>query len=129
MNIEIFMALTPYLTFAGMVGVGIVGWLLKRLIAQNIQLFDNLKQELKSKIDERSTDLGNRIDQMEKDLAKLEQARLTDQKYFYERFVAKENFHRTVGRLESSVGRIFKLISELSKAVHQSLGASKNHGP
>ena len=129
MSFEIFVALTPYITFAGMVGVGVVGWLLRRLIAQNIQLFDNLKHELKNKIDERSADLGNRIDKMERDLGSLEQARVTDQKYSYERFVMKENFHRTVGRLESSVGRIFKLINELSKAVHQSLGASKNHGP
>jgi len=129
MSFEIFVALTPYITFAGMVGVGVVGWLLRRLIAQNIQLFDNLKHELKNKIDERSADLGNLIDKMERDLGSLEQARVTDQKYSYERFVTKENYHRTVGRLESSVGRIFKLINELSKAVHQSLGASKNHGP
>jgi len=129
MTFEVFVALTPYITFTAMVGVGVVGWLLRRLIAQNIQLFDNLKQELKNKIDERSTDLGNRIDKMERDLGSLEQARVTDQKYSYERFVTKENYHRTVGRLESSVGRIFKLINELSKAVHQSLGASKNHGP
>ena len=58
------------------------------------------------------------MDKLERDLEKLEASRLVDQKYLYEQFVSKEGFYRTVGKTESSIGRIFKLINELNKTVH-----------
>ena len=59
------------------------------------------------------------LTRLERDLEKLEASRLVDQKYLYEQFVSKEGFYRPVGRTESSIGRIFKLINELNQTVHQ----------
>jgi hypothetical protein len=59
------------------------------------------------------------MDKLEHDLEKLESSRLADQKYLYEQFVSKEGFYRTVGKTESSIGRIFKLIHQLNRVIHR----------
>ena len=119
MTLEIFRTVTPFITLFLMIGVWVIGWLVKRLIAESGQHFDDLKKELKHKIDQRSWELEKRMDKLERDLEKLEASRLVDQKYLYEQFVSKEGFYRPVGRTESSIGRIFKLINELNQTVHQ----------
>ena len=119
MTLEIFRAVTPFITLVLMIGVWVVGWLVRRLIAESSQNFADLKKELKHKIDQRSWELEKRMDKLERDLEKLETSRLADQKYLYEQFVPKEGFYRTVGKTESSIGRIFKLINQLNQTVHQ----------
>jgi len=119
MTLEIFRTVTPFITLLLMIGVWVIGWLVKRLMAESGQHFDDLKKELKHKIDQRSWELERRMDKLERDLEKLEASRLVDQKYLYEQFVSKEGFYRTVGKTESSIGRIFKLINELNKTVHR----------
>ena len=121
MTLEIFRAVTPFITLLLMIGVWIIGWLVKRLITESSQNYSDLKKELKHKIDQRSWELEKRMDKLERDLEKLEASRLADQKYLYEQFVSKEGFYRTVGKTESSIGRIFKLIHQLNRAVHQSI--------
>jgi C4-dicarboxylate-specific signal transduction histidine kinase len=121
MTLEIFRAVTPFITLLLMIGVWMIGWLVKRLIAESSQHFSDLKKELKHKIDQRSWELEKRMDKLERDLEKLEASRLADQKYLYEQFVSKEGFYRTVGKTESSIGRIFKLINQLNRTVHQSI--------
>ncbi len=121
MTVDIFQAVTPYVTLVLMVGVWIIGWLIKRLIAESSQHFADLKKELKHKIDQRSWELEKRMDKLERDLEKLEASRLVDQKYLYEQFVPKEGFYRTVGKTESSIGRIFKLIHQLHRTVQPSI--------
>ena len=118
MTLEIFRTATPFITLLLMIGVWVIGWLVKRLIAESGQHFSDLKKELKHKIDQRSWELEKRMDKLERDLEKLEASRLVDQKYLYEQFVSKEGFYRTVGKTESSIGRIFKLINELNKAAN-----------
>ena len=119
MTLETFRALTPFITLLLMIGVWVIGWLVRRLIADSSQHFSDLKKELKHKIDQRSWELEKRIDKLERDLEKLEASRLADQKYLYEQFVSKEGFYRTVGKTESSIGRIFKLIHQLNKAANR----------
>lgn len=119
MTLEIFQSVAPFITLLLMIGVWVIGWLVRRLIADSSQHFSDLKKELKHKIDQRSWELEKRIDKLERDLEKLEASRLVDQKYLYEQFVSKEGFYRTVGKTESSIGRIFKLINELNKTVHR----------
>ncbi|MDH5762746.1 MAG: hypothetical protein OEZ51_07185 [Nitrospinota bacterium] len=121
MNVELFRTVTPFITFFLLIGVWVIGWLIRRLIADNSQHFADLKKELKHKIDQRSWELEKRIDKLERDLEKLEASRLADQKYLYEQFVPKENFYRSLGKTESAIGRIFKLIHQLNKTVHQSI--------
>jgi len=118
-TVELFRAVTPFITLFLMVGVWVIGWLVRRLISDSSQHFADLKKELKHKIDQRSWELEKRIDKLERDLEKLEASRLVDQKYLYEQFVPKEGFYRTVGKTESSIGRIFKLINQLNQTVHQ----------
>jgi len=119
MTLELFRTVTPFITLLLMIGVWVIGWLVKRLISENSQHFDDLKKELKHKIDQRSCELEKRMDKLERDLEKLEASRLVDQKYLYEQFVSKESFYRTVGKTESSIGRIFKLINELNQAANR----------
>ena len=119
MTLEIFRTVTPFITLSLMIGVWVIGWLVQRLITENSQHFDDLKKELKHKIDQRSWELEKRMDKLERDLEKLESSRLVDQKYLYEQFVSKEGFYRTVGKTESSIGRIFKPINELNQTVHR----------
>ena len=121
MTLEIFRTVTPFITLLLMIGVWIIGWLVKRLITESSQNYSDLKKELKHKIDQRSWELEKRMDKLERDLEKLEASRLADQKYLYEQFVSKEGFYRAVGKTESSIGRIFKLIHQLNRAVHQSI--------
>ena len=121
MTADIFQAVTPYVTLVLMVGVWIIGWLVKRLISESSHHFADLKKELKHKIDQRSWELEKRMDKLERDLEKLEASRLVDQKYLYEQFVPKEGFYRTVGKTESSIGRIFKLIHQLHRTVQPSI--------
>jgi len=118
MTLEIFRTVTPFITLLLMIGVWVISWLVRRLIADSSQHFSDLKKELKHKIDQRSWELEKRMDKLERDLEKLEASRLADQKYLYEQFVSKEGFYRTVGKTESSIGRIFKLIHQLNKMVH-----------
>ena len=117
MTLEIFRTVTPFITLLLMIGVCVIGWLVKRLITESSQNFSDLKKELKHKIDQRSWELEKRMDKLERDLEKLEASRLADQKYLYEQFVSKEGFYRTVGKTESSIGRIFKLINQLNRTV------------
>ena len=119
MTLELFRTLTPFITLLLMVGVWVIGWLVRRLIADSSQHFSDLKKELKHKIDQRSWELEKRIDKLERDLQKLEASRLADQKYLYEQFVPKEGFYRSISKTESAIGRIFKLINELNKTVHR----------
>ena len=119
MALDLFKSVTPFITLLMMIGVWVIGWLVRRLISDSSQHFSDLKKELKHKIDQRSWELEKRIDKLERDLEKLEASRLVDQKYLYEQFVLKEIFYRTVGKTEGSIGRIFKLINELNKTVHR----------
>jgi len=120
-TLEMFRAVTPFITLLLMIGVWVIGWLVRRLISESSQHFIDLKNELKHKIDQRSWELEKRMDKLERDLEKLEASRLVDQKYLYEQFVSKEGFYRTVGKTESSIGRIFKLIHQLNKMIHQTI--------
>ena len=119
MNLDVFRAVTPFITLSLMIGVWVTGWLVKRLISESGQHFADLKKELKHKIDQRSWELEKRMDKLERDLEKLEGSRFVDQKYLYEQFVSKEGFYRTIGKTESSIGRIFKLINELNQTANR----------
>lgn len=122
MTLELLRAVTPFITLFLMIGVWVTGWLVKRLMAESSDNFADLKKELKHKIDQRSWELEKRMDKLERDLEKLEASRLVDQKYLYEQFVPKEGFYRTVGKTESAIGRIFKLINQLNQTVHHNIG-------
>lgn len=127
MTLEGIRTLTPLITLALMVGMSVIGWLVRRLIAENVHHFSDLKRDLKEQINAKSRELGQRIRKMELDLDKLEMSRLADQQYLHQQFISKDGFYRTVGRTESSIGRIFKLINELSKVVNRSIGARAHH--
>ena len=68
MTLELFQTFTPFITLLLMIGVWVIGWLVKRLIAESSQQFSDLKKELKHKIDQRSWELEKRMDKFERDL-------------------------------------------------------------
>ena len=125
MTLEIFRALTPFITLALVFGMGMVSWLIKRLIGENVLHFHDLKKELKDKIEQKSRIFEKRIDKVEQEIEKLESSRHVDQRYLYERFVSKENFYLSFEKTERSINEIFKQIYELGRMVNQILGANK----
>lgn len=125
MTLEIFRALTPFITLALVFGMGMVSWLIKRLIGENVFHFRNLKKELKDKIEQKSRIFEKRVDRVEQKIENLESSRQVDQKYLYERFVSKENFYLSFEKTERSINEIFKQIYELGRMVNRTLGANK----
>ncbi|MCH8207630.1 MAG: hypothetical protein IIA62_00995 [Nitrospinae bacterium] len=125
MTLEIFRALTPFITLALVFGMGMVSWLIKRLIGENVLHFHDLKKELKDKIEQKSRIFEKRIDKVEQEIEKLESSRHVDQRYLYERFVSKENFYLSFEKTERSINEIFKQIYELGRMVNQILGVNK----
>lgn len=125
MTLEIFRALTPFITLALVFGMGMVSWLIKRLIGENVLHFHDLKKELKDKIEQKSRIFEKRIDKVEQEIEKLESSRHVDQRYLYERFVSKENYYLSFEKTERSINEIFKQIYELGRMVNQILGANK----
>ncbi len=126
MTLELFRAMTPFLTLGLVFGMGFVSWLVKRLIGENGRHFLDLKKELKDKIDQKSRIFEKRIDRLERDIEKIQSSRQTDQKYFDERFMSKENFYLSFEKTERSVNEIFKQIYELGRVVNQNVGVGKS---
>ena len=125
MTLELFRAMTPFLTLGLVFGMGFVSWLVKKLIVENGRHFLDLKKELKDKIDQKSRFFEKRIDRLERDIEKMESSRQTDQKYFDERFMSKENFYLSFEKTERSINEIFKQIYELGRLVNQNIGINK----
>jgi len=125
MTLELFRAMTPFLTLGLVFGMGFVSWLVKKLIDENGRHFLDLKKELKDKIDQKSRFFEKRIDRLERDIEKMESSRQTDQKYFDERFMSKENFYLSFEKTERSINEIFKQIYELGRLVNQNIGINK----
>ncbi len=125
MTLELFRAMTPFLTLGLVFGMGFVSWLVKKLIVENGRHFLDLKKELKDKIDQKSRFFEKGIDRLERDIEKMESSRQTDQKYFDERFMSKENFYLSFEKTERSINEIFKQIYELGRLVNQNIGINK----
>lgn len=125
MTIELFRAMTPFITLGLAFGMACVSWLVKRLIGENGRHFLDLTKELKDKIDQKSRIFEKRIDRLERDIEKMESSRQIDQKYFDQRFMSKENFYLSFEKTERSINEIFKQIYELGRMVNQNIGVNR----
>lgn len=108
MTVEIFRAVTPYVTFFLAIVIGIIAWFLKWMANSNHREFKDLK---------------NSIGALEGEIRALEKERRMDQKYMFEQYVDKEAFYLAVGKTEGLISRIFDQLNELSQAVHKIVGA------
>jgi hypothetical protein len=108
MTVEIFRAITPYLTFFLAIIIGIIAWFLKWMASGNNTEFRDLK---------------NKMGVLEGEIRELEKERHVDQKYMFEQYVDKEAFYLAVGKTEGLIRRIFDQLNELSQAVHKIVGA------
>ena len=108
MTVEIFRAITPYLTFFLAIIIGIIAWFLKWMANGTLGEFKDLK---------------NKIGVLEGEIRDLEKERHVDQKYMFEQYIDKEAFYLTVGKTEGLISRIFDQLNELSQAVHKIVGA------
>lgn len=108
MTVDIFRAITPYITFFLAIIMGIIAWFLKWMANGNHREFIDLKKS---------------IDALEGEIRELEKERRVDQKYMYEQYVDKEAFYLAVGKTEGLISRIFDQLNELSQAVHKIVGA------
>jgi len=95
MTLELLRTLTPYITFSLMLGLGVIGWFIRRLIGDMEGHFSGLRREFRE-----------RLDKVERGLDRLEAARLADYQHLYERFVPKEWYLQTAGRTEPVVTRL-----------------------
>lgn len=107
-TVEIFRAITPYVTFFLAIIMGIIAWLLKWMANGNSREFEDLKKNIAG---------------LEREIRELEKERRVDLKYMYEQYVDKEAFYLAVGKTEGLIGRIFDQLNELSQAVHKLVGA------
>jgi hypothetical protein len=108
MSLELFRALTPWISLLILLGLGTIGWLIRWLLSENLVRFRDLKENLEV---------------IENSLRVLERARHDDQKYVFEQYVDKKVFYVSVGKNEALIGRIFKQLNELAKSVNQIIGA------
>ena len=108
MSVEIFRAVTPYVTFFLAIVIGIIAWFLKWMANGNQREFKDIK---------------NSIGALEREIRALEKERRMDQKYMYEQYVDKEAFYLAVGKTEGLISRIFDQLNELSQSVHKIVGA------
>jgi len=108
MTVEIFRAITPYLTFFLAIIIGIIAWFLKWMATGTKGEFNDLK---------------HKIGILEDEIRALEKERRVDQKYMFEQYVDKEAFYLAVGKTEGLISRIFDQLNELSQAVHKIVGA------
>lgn len=108
MNIETLGALTPYATFFLAVILGILGWLLKWMINGNQRRFAELNQQ---------------IHHVAGEIKDLERSRQADQKYLHEQFVNKEAHTLAQVNSEALFRRILDQLNDLSRSVHQIIGA------
>ena len=108
MTVEIFRAITPYITFFLSIVIGVIAWFLKWMANGNRREFTELKKS---------------IGALEGEIREMEKERRVDQKYMYEQYVDKEAFYLAVGKTEGLIGRIFDQLNELGQAVHKIVGA------
>jgi hypothetical protein len=108
MNLELFRALTPWISLLLLLGLGTIGWLVRWMLAENLRRFREFKENL---------------NEIESTLHDLERVRQDDQKYLFEQYVDKKVFYVAVGKNEALIGRIFKQLNELAKSVNQIVGA------
>jgi hypothetical protein len=108
MNLDIFRALTPWVSLFLLLGLGTIGWLIRWMLADNVRRFHDFKENLET---------------IECSLRDLERIRQDDQKYQFEQYVDKKAFYVAVGKNEAFIGRIFKQLNELAKSVNQIVGA------
>jgi hypothetical protein len=108
MTVEIFRAITPYLTFFLALLIAIIAWFLKWMANGTRVEFRDLKKN---------------IDSLENEIRGLEKERRVDQKYIFEQYVDKESFYLAVGKTEGLISRIFDQLNELSQSVHKIVGA------
>ena len=69
MNLELFRALTPWISFLLLLGLGTIGWLIRWMLAENLRRFRDFKENLED---------------IESSLRDLERVRQDDQKYLFE---------------------------------------------
>ncbi|VAX28173.1 hypothetical protein MNBD_NITROSPINAE05-799 [hydrothermal vent metagenome] len=108
MTVEVFRAVTPYLTFFLAVLIAIIAWFLKWMAS-------GTRAELR--------DIKKNIDSLESEIRGLEKDRRVDQKYNFEQYVDKESFYLAVGKTEGLISRIFDQLNELGQSVHEIIGA------
>ena len=108
MNLELFRALTPWISFLLLLGLGTIGWLIQWMLAENLRRFRDFKENLED---------------IESSLRDLERVRQDDQKQLFEQYVDKKAFYVAVGKNEALISRIFKQLNELAKSVNQIVGA------
>lgn len=116
MTVEIFRAVTPYVTFFLALAVGIMGFFLKFMITQNQRHFE---------------ELAKKIENLEEDIKAVDKVHQEDQRAVLENYVHKESFYMAIGKLDAVVSKIFDELKEVSARLNQTIGAinaRKNNG-
>ncbi len=108
MSLDLFRALTPWISLLLLLGLGTISWLIRWMLAENLRRFRDFKENL---------------EEIEGSIRDFERIRQDDQKYQFEQYVDKKAFYVAVGKNEALTGRIFKQLNELAKSVNQIVGA------
>lgn len=111
MTLEWFRAIAPFISLFVLIGLGILGWLVRYLIA-----------DLKKNIGEKFTEHHRRIKKVEGDINTLSIKREDDAKYLLEKFVPKDQFMSEVGANKRVVDETFKRINNINATLHNLMG-------
>ncbi len=106
MTLEFFRAITPFLTLSLMLGLGLVGWILRR----SLEVTETRLREMKQ-------DLLARLEKMDQTLEKLETGRLQDQQNLYEQFVSREWLTTVTGKSEMTLVRIERQLQTIQRKI------------
>lgn len=122
---ELFRALTPFITLFLAIGLAIIGWFIRELIRDSRENFASLRSDLGARLDKMEADIDKLEGKVEMDIKTIEASRALDQKWVYENFIEKELYFRTIGEIKGLISKIFEEIKELNRQVNQQIGAAR----
>jgi hypothetical protein len=105
-SFELFRAVTPFFTLAVTIVVAVIAYLLKDKMGQ----------------------LEKKVDELERDLKKVDRIQAEDQKEILKEFVDKETFHMAIGKQEGVIKSIFGQLNDLSATLNQTIGSLRKGG-
>lgn len=122
---ELFRALTPFITLFLAIGLAIIGWFIRELIRDSRENFASLRSDIGARLDKMEADIDKLEGKVEMDIKTIEASRALDQKWVYENFIEKELYFRTIGEIKGLISKIFEEIKELNRQVNQQIGAAR----
>ena len=110
MSIELFRAITPYVTMLLALAFGIFVFFFKWFASEQARSFKDITAAIVS---------------LKNDIKELDDEHQNDQRILLREFIDKESYYLAVGKIDGLIEKIFHQLNENSKALHEVLGGLK----